>query len=66
MIKKRISADWLLSVNGGEYKNYVPGQDPVGVNEIVLGSGKKVYLKGTSTEVNAAHSGDDTQWYEVK
>lgn len=56
----------VITINGGEYKNYVPGQDPVGVSEIQLGSGKKVYLKGTSTEVIAAHSGDDTQWYEVK
>lgn len=52
-----------ITVNGGSFKNHVPGKESVGDGEVSLGEGMKVY-KG-NTEVTTAHSGDDA-WYNVK
>lgn len=55
----------LITVNGGTYKNYVPGKDPVGVDEVKLGEGKAVYNNNNEI-VSTAHSGEGETWYTVK
>ena len=56
----------LITVNGGKFKNHVPGKENVGDGEVVLGTGKKVYIENTSTEMNTRHTGTAVVWYEVK
>ena len=55
----------LITVNGGTYKNYVPGKEPVGVDEVKLGEGKAVYNNNNEI-VSTAHSGEGETWYTVK
>lgn len=56
-----------IVVEGGQFQNYVPSFENVGSNEVVLGTNKNVYIKGTTTEVTTAHNtSDENTWYEVK
>ena len=58
-----------ITVNGGSFKNHVPGSEnvtPAGREnkEVILGNGKSAY--NGITVVTDAHSGAEDIWYEVK
>jgi len=60
-----------ITVYGGEFRNHVPGKEavaPQGVTEVLVSvdNGRKVYEKGTETEITAAHNGEKDVWYVVK
>lgn len=56
--------DAHIIVEGGTFKNHVPGLEPVGDNEVALGEGKKVY--NGEAEATSAHTGTTDIWYTVK
>lgn len=59
-----------ITVNGGSYKNHVPGKEqvnPIGNGaSINLGTSVKVYKGDSSEEATEAHNGNETIWYNVK
>ena len=56
----------LITVNGGKFKNHVPGKENVGDGEVVLGTDKKVYNVNTGVEITEKHTGTEAVWYEVR
>jgi len=56
-----------ITVNGGNFKNHVPGKELYGKeNEVILGNNNlKVYNKNNEEIVNK-HSGSEEVWYTVK
>ena len=61
-----------IKVNGGLFKNHVPGKESYGTeDEVAVGADKAVYIYDIEEEMTIkeavnGHTGQDVVWYIVK